>query len=163
MAPTYTLSDLLATPPWEALINVVNHRYVLGLDPNTTRLVAFTPVSGTTTDVTLSASRTSAAWNLLPAFDQQTFGYERLDLATHYPDGTVTLDPTGWTTSADMVDALSNQTGVVFDDRDFTHEELPWVNDDGTVETVPETYQLSAGPWSLRWIGRVVVTLEPNG
>lgn len=148
----FTTADYLKLEPWEALIEIVNNRYLLELDSARTKLLEFTPGVGTQTSIKLSTQRSGAVGNLLPSFSERTFSYDRLDLTTYFGSAPVVIAGVKPPVSTyALTQVLSAQTGIKFSPNDFINE---------IIETDAQlaNYELEAHPRSLRWVGSVRFT-----
>lgn len=140
--------DLLRLPPWEAVIELINRRYHMTIDPYTTSLVALDPMAEDRIEITLALRPSTILNNLLPPTQQMTVIYRRLDMERFFrgPITIPTNQPMGST--IELINYLTRRTGVVFDKDDVIHEMIP----------PGETYALKAHPRSLRWVGELTVT-----
>lgn len=144
----FTTQDYLGLSPWEALIQMVNDVYRKSLNPHTTELTRLIKGAGNQVTVELSTHRSTSDHNLTPPISRDAFNYWRLDLGVYFSN--LTLDNvTVPCSTSDLVAQLSQQTGIVFDDRDFIYHDIH-----------PTPVVLEAGPDSLRWVGSVPVTLS---
>lgn len=146
-----TTNEYLKYKPWDALITIINHRYRLSLDTETTELVAFTPKEGTRTDITLRAKRSTSERNLLPQMGERTFSYDRLDIGSYFGGDSLTISGVRPPISSyELVQKLSEMYDVVFSPDDFINEII--MDDDELAN-----YTLTASPRSLRWVGSVSI------
>lgn len=147
------INDYLKLTPWDALIEMVNQKYLVNLDSKATELLDFTPGVGTETSITLKIQRSNAQGNLLPNFDQRTFTYSRLDLASYFASNPVNL--TGFkvpVSTYSIIKRITQLTGIQFDHNDFINEVI---HD----ETVLANFELTAHPRSLRWVGEAALPI----
>ncbi len=143
--------DLLRLPPWEAIIEMINRRYHMSIDPQSAQLVELDPLDDDRMEITLALKPSNTLRNLLPPTQQMTVIYRRLDLNRFF-GGPLTLPPDSTIVSTlDLTHYLTQRTGVVFDKDDVIHEMIP-------VGVSP--YILKAHPRSIRWVGELTINLN---
>lgn len=142
--------ELLRLPPWEAIIEMINRRYHMTIDPLATHLVALEEMSDNRLEITIALFPSASSRNMLPPTKKMTVVYERLDLARFFGSSVSMGLPNRPVSTLDITQWLTQLTGVVFDKNDVIHEMIP-IDDD--------TYQLNAHPRSLRWVGGLTIVL----
>lgn len=146
----------LRLDPWDALIAIVNNKYRLDLRRDSTSLVEFTPMEGTRTAIRLSSKRSTKPENLLPAYSERTFHYDRINMVDFFGNTPIVLQHLRAPISTHkLVKWLANQYNFVFASDDFINE---------IIETDSEldNYTLEASPRSLRWYGSIQFTTQNN-
>jgi len=142
--------DLLRLPPWEAIIELINRRYHMTIDPNMTSLVALDPMDDDRMEITLALRPSTILYNLLPPTRQMTVIYRRLDLNRFFGGPVIIPAEQAMTSTIELTKYLTQRTGVVFDKDDVIHEMIP----------PGEAYAMKAHPRSLRWVGELSITQE---
>lgn len=152
-----TTETYLQQPPWDALIAMINHRWLLQLEPTTTELVHLTSLGGTRTEIGIAVKRTGGLGSLLPPFEQGTYEYDRIDLTSYFGGVAPLIIPNLQlpVSTPRIAEYLTEQYGIVFEPNDFFHETL--IDYDQT-----QPYSLTAHPNSLRWVGSLNVQIAPN-
>lgn len=147
------LTDYLSLPPWEALIQMVNDYHALDLNPKLAKLVSMNHVDKDTVKVTIASPRSQRGNVALPPFDYRVVTYHRLDIETFFGEFiqepfVVSQYPA---TTKRITDELSRRSNVKFDINDFRHY---------IIQDFQDRIYLEAFPGSLRWTGKVVLTLK---
>ncbi len=138
--------NLLKETPWQALIDMINAKFLLRLDSKTTILKELIPGTGVDTTIKIDAFRNST----LPELTQDTFTYQRLRLEDFFPSALQINTIVAPTNSWIVANTIFKGLGIVIDRNDFIYEEI---------ETLADLshYVLKANPYSLRWVGEVVI------
>jgi hypothetical protein len=151
-----TTAEYLRFPPWEALVEMINQKHFVQLNPKVTQLAGLVALGDTLTEVTVKATRSAHPGNLLPAFTQGTYRYHRLNLGQYFQSLGIPLVVTGLrlpVSSWELVQWLQDITGVVFDLSDVLVERVTTVQQ-------AQAVRLQAHPRSLRWVGELVLQVE---
>lgn len=145
----FTTRDYLTLSPWEALIEIINDEHYLQLDPGTVTLKAFTPLTGTRTEVVVGTSRSTNEANILPVLGDLNFQYDRLRLSDFLRQ-VVPLNVRDFKlpiNTMDVVKKIGQVNNIVFDIDDFQHTLLTSYPSKPVI--------LYAGARSLRWYGNL--------
>lgn len=141
----FTTEKLLTYPPVNALLIATNEKLGLSLHPSYVAVGEVYEPVGLLAKVEIS-SRTE-----VPNSEELRFtgkGWvviDRIDISTFF-DGQYAVTYDGAITSYDVARIITEQTGILFDERDFPD----------TVITA-QSNKLVVSPRSLRWVGELTI------
>lgn len=145
--------NLLRLTPTEALMVIGNESLGLSMSPSNCVVENILGMGGRLTEVTVKAQydgsrpiNSDAVAN--PYEGSVTFIMNRLDLGDVFGNVFV-VKSNRYTTIGNLLMAITNKTGIVFDEHDFENT---------TVDST--SVVLTAKPESRRWVGEVTITLN---
>jgi len=146
----FDTARLLRLPPLSALMVIVNDSRNTRLNPNQIRVTGVASKGERVTEVSLETFESPDRFVEKLYKGSTTFTYHRLDLQQIFDNGFLvqTLLPT---TTYNVLQLITDRHGIVFDEDDFENIVIR----SGNFLLVPK-------PESLRWVGSVVIKLDPN-
>lgn len=149
-----TTQYYLSLDPWSALVQMINDTYVFQLFPGSTKLVSMTSVNRLTTTFEIEHVQSTDPANSMPPVTRTTFTFDRLDAQLFFKNAPVISirDIRMPFSTVDILDWISERTGIVFAPDDFLHETF-------TAFTGNDTVTVTANPQSLRWVGQLRISL----
>lgn len=134
--------------PWTALVFMINDVMLYQLQPGSTSLVSMTKLGPKKTQFVIDAKQSTDPINSMPKVERFEYQFDRLDLGTFFKNNPVLniSDVRVPYSTLDLVDLISEATGIVFATDDFVHKEV-------VTFSVSNDYILEANPKSLRWVG----------
>lgn len=144
----FTPERLLRMTPLAALLVIINEACGTTLNPNQIRVKQITSLGDRETKVRLEAFKPRNKFDKQVYKGEADFTYNRLDVGQVLGFEYSIRTPLPSTTQ-DVLEAITETVGVVFDENDFELE---------VVQNTP--YTLKAKPESLRWVGQVELNLN---
>ena len=152
--------SLLALTPVSALVAIINaENSLIGgqtISSGSVNFIGLTPLNGRTTQVTVKAKPPQTSLNGVPATvftGSKTFTYQRIDLNTFFNDlDDITFNLNLPTTTYAILNYWQMKYGFAEGASDFIIETIPI----GTT-----SFTIRAVEGSLRWVGRVTVSISP--
>lgn len=136
---SFPLNQLLAYPPFEAMLIAINEQEGTTLSPKHVTIDSIRPISTQAIGVTLKSIDADRAGGLGEVI------VERIHLASVF-NQPISVSIDGEILSHDVANIVSKRTGVVFDEGDILAEIID-----------PENGFMRAAPTSLRWYGSIPV------
>lgn len=136
---SFPLNQLLAYPPFEAMLIAINEQEGTTLSPKHVTIDSIRPISTQAIGVTLKSIDADRAVGLGEVI------VERIHLASVF-NQPISVSIDGEILSHDVANIVSKRTGVVFDEGDIIAEIID-----------PENGFMRAAPTSLRWYGSIPV------
>lgn len=141
----WTPDKLLTFPPDRALLIATNDALGTSLHPDYVVVGEVYDVQGNLAKVDIT-SRTVEPNSLEQRFANKGFvTIDRMDISDFF-DGSFTIEYSGVISSKDVARIISDSTGIIFDDRDFTETLI-----------TPQSNKLVVSPRSLRWMGELTI------
>lgn len=143
----FSTEKLLTYPPINALLIATNEKLGLSLHPSYVKVGEVTNPNGLLATVEISAS------NEMPNTEEHRFSgkgtitIDRIDIGAFF-GGQYAIAYDGAVTSYDVARIITAQTGILFDERDFTD-----------LVITAQSNKLKVSPRSLRWVGEVTIVL----
>lgn len=141
----FTTEKLLTYPPVSALLIAANQKLGLSLHPSYVTVGEVYEPNG------LLAKVEVAARTEVPNSEEGRFSnkgwltIDRIDIGTFF-DGQYVVTYDGAITSYDVARIITEQTGILFDERDFPDSVI-----------TPQSNKLVVSPRSLRWVGELTI------
>lgn len=143
--------ELMSLSPRDALVKLITHKNQVKIDPDHIDFGMPEVLSGRETRIRVSGRKPTDGFTGQVYTGDIDFTWKRLDLGELFHNTSLTIQMDLPCKTSDVMAVLSHQYGWVFDSSDYINELI-------TAENAHQ-YLLKAAPYSLRWIGQVVLTL----
>ena len=138
----------LEKDPWTALVFMINDVMLYQLQPGSTTLVSMASLGPKKTQFVIETHQSTDPISSMPKVERFEYQFDRLDLSTFFKSNPVLNISSVRVpySTLDLVDLISEATGIVFATDDFIHRDVVAFNE-------ANDYILEANPKSLRWVG----------
>lgn len=143
----FTTEKLLTYSPTDALLIAINEKLGTSLHPSYVKVSEVTNPNGLLATVEVTAS------DVAPNSQDHRFSgkgsvtIDRIDIGPFF-GGQYVIEYDGAIASYDVARTITAQTGILFDERDFTDQVITGVSN-----------KLKVSPRSLRWVGELTIVL----
>lgn len=136
----FTTEKLLTYPPVSALLIAANQKLGLSLHPSYVIVGEVYEPNGLLAKVEVAARTEEGRFS-----NKGWLTIDRIDIGTFF-DGQYVVTYDGAITSYDVARIITEQTGILFDERDFPDSVI-----------TPQSNKLVVSPRSLRWVGELTI------
>lgn len=144
----FTTAELLTYKPTEALLILINESLGTSLNPRYVEIGDIVASDGLQATVEIKALVNEANEEPVRFTGQGTIDFTRLDIGQFF-DGQYSLTYDVAITSYDVARMITDNTGILFDERDFVNSVI-----------TSDSNKLTASPNSLRWVGELSIVTE---
>lgn len=143
--------ELMSLSPRDALVKLITHKNQVKVDPDHMDFGIPRVVSGRETVIQVSGRRPTDGFTGQLYKGTIDFSWKRLDLGVLFDNTKLIIQMDLPCKTSDVIAVLSHEYGWVFDSSDYVNELITADN--------AHQYELKATPYSLRWVGSVVLKL----
>lgn len=143
----FTTEKLLTYAPVSALLIAVNEKLGTSLHPSYVTVGEVTAPNGLLATVEISASAEVPNSQEKRFSGKGTVTIDRIDIGPFF-GGQYAVKYDGAITSYDVARLITDQTGILFDERDFPDSVI-----------TAQSNKLKVSPRSLRWVGELTIVL----